>query len=69
MKRPGMKRIAAVITALLLLPSCGFLEMREAMPETEPASDGVRCVGSLSPFGCTAEESNPTVTSAVSRLR
>lgn len=41
MKRPGMKRIAAVITALLLLPSCGFLEMREAMPETEPASDGL----------------------------
>ena len=41
MKRPGMKRIAAVLTALLLLPSCGFLEMREAMPETEPASDGL----------------------------
>ena len=41
MKRPGMKRIAAVLTVLLLLPSCGFLEMREAMPETEPASDGL----------------------------
>ena len=41
MKRPGMKRIAAVLTSLLLLSSCGFLEMREAMPETEPASDGL----------------------------
>lgn len=41
MKRPGMKRIAAVLSALLLLPSCGVLEMREAIPETEPASDGL----------------------------
>ena len=41
MKRPGMKRIAAVLSAFLLLPSCGVLEMREAQPETEAASDGL----------------------------
>lgn len=41
MKRPGIRRIAAVLSALLTLSSCGVLEMREAVPETEAASDGL----------------------------
>ena len=57
MKRPGMKRIAAVLSALLLLSSCGVLEMREARPEeTEVVSDGLL---SQSRRGAEAEERSP----------
>ena len=52
-----MKRIAAVLSALLLLSSCGVLEMREARPEeTEVVSDGLL---SQSRRGAEAEERSP----------
>ena len=44
MKLRILKQIAAaLLSALILLaaPSCGFLEMREADPETAPVSDGL----------------------------
>lgn len=44
MKQRMVKQIAAAFLCLLTLltaPSCGILEMREADPETAPASDGL----------------------------